>query len=77
MRAKGAWQVRAGIIPGTPELEFGRIWAYTSEDYEKDVATPPEQNTIFAQRRDEALEYAKGLIDPARLNWVEVTWIWY
>lgn len=77
MRAKGAWEVRAGIIPGTPEPEFTRRWFYSSQDYEEDVARPQEENTTFCRLREEALEYARGLHDPRRLNWVEMSWIWY
>jgi len=31
----------------------------------------------FQTLREEALAYATQLANPARLNWVQVTWIWY
>lgn len=77
MRAKGAWEVRAGVIPLQPEPDYTRRWAYTSEMYEADARKGPQERTYFADMRDEAMEYAKRLTDPAALNWVELTWIWY
>ena len=101
--AKGAWQVTAGVIPGTVETEHTLTLGYTSSDVKKDGETcdrnthlmmasdkPPGESldaktagvegvedTIFMKRRDEALEHARSLMDPQRLNWVRVDFIWY
>ena len=74
---RASLQVRAGIIPGTAIEQYGRAWHYTSADYEADAALPQEQPTKFVRLREEALDYVRRTIDPARLNWVELTWIWY
>jgi hypothetical protein len=31
---------------------------------------------VFATRLNEVHEYAKGLSNPAYLNWVKVEWLW-
>jgi hypothetical protein len=92
VRAKGAFEVRAGIIPGQPMPEHGKRWFYTSEDYEADSALPPmpEGHKIdmngpldqphmsrFTRMHLEAMQYYSGLCHPAYLNWAEITWIWY
>ncbi len=35
------------------------------------------EDTIFMKRRDEALEHARAIMDPQRVNWVRVDFIWY
>jgi hypothetical protein len=35
------------------------------------------KNTIFMERRDRALEHAKELMDPQRVNWVRVEFVWF
>jgi hypothetical protein len=92
VRAKGAFRVRAGLIPGQPMPEYGKLWCYTSEDYEADSALPPlpEGHAIdmngpldqphmsrFTRLHIEAMRYYSGLVSPAHLNWAELTWIWY
>jgi hypothetical protein len=74
--AKALISVYAGVIPEIGMGEYTKRWSYTSGDYEKDRATPPDQLTIFSKLLDEAHEYAKGLSNPAYVNWVRVDWIW-
>ncbi len=75
--AKCAWQVTAGIIPGEPMPVYSRAWHYTSEDYERDAARPPDEATTFCKLRDQALDHAKEIMDPAMVNWVRVEWVWF
>jgi hypothetical protein len=74
---KAAWEVRAGIVPGTTRHELTRQWVYTSLDYEADRKLPPEQETKFVQLRKEATDYWVSLNDPRQHNWADLTWIWY
>jgi hypothetical protein len=76
MRAKALISVYAGVIPEVGMGEHTRHWSYNDDDYEKDKATPPDQPTIFSKMLDEAHEYAKGLSNPAYVNWVRVNWLW-
>ena len=77
MRAAKAFiEVRAGILPGQAMPEYSKQWGYTSEEYEADAKTPGDQPTIFSKLLDEAHGYAKGLSNPAYVNWVRVDWIW-
>jgi len=69
-------QVMGGVIPGQPLREHMRRWDYTSGDYERDRNMPPSDRTVFSTMLDEAHEYAKGLSNPAYLNWVRVEWVW-
>lgn len=75
--AKAIFEVRAGVIPGKPMAEYAKNWGYTSEEFEKDRATPQDQPTIFSKRLQEAHDYAMGLSNPAYvINWVRVDWFW-
>lgn len=35
------------------------------------------RDTIFMERREEALEHARKVMDPDRVNWVRVEFVWY
>ncbi len=35
------------------------------------------EDTLFMKRRDEALDHARRVMDPQRVNWVRVDFIWY
>jgi hypothetical protein len=74
--AKALFEVRAGVVPGIGMSEYTRQWSYNSDEFEKDKATPADQPTIFSTRLNEVHEYAKGLSNPAYVNWVHVDWIW-
>lgn len=73
---KALIDVFAGVIPGEPLPEYTKQWRYTSADYEADQKTPADQPTIFSKYLDESHDYAKGLSNPAYVNWVRVTWNW-
>lgn len=76
LTAKAFFTVTAGIIPGQVMPEYSRQWGYTSDDYEKDLATPEDRPTIFARRLAEAYAYAIEISSPRSLNWVRVEWMW-
>ena len=47
--------------------------------YEADMKAMEKKSmktSHFQDLRDEALEYAKGIMDPRYLNWVKVEWVW-
>lgn len=73
---KAVIEVVGGIIPGVEINSVSKSWSYTSDHYEKDILTPPDQLTSFSKMLDEAYVYAKGLSNPAYLNWVKVDWTW-
>ena len=63
---RSAWEVTAGVIPGTPEDSFTRRYFFTNDD--------PEGR--YNECRNEALAYAEAIMDPRKLNWVRLDWIW-
>jgi hypothetical protein len=73
---KAFLSVTGGVIPGHAVPEHNRQWSYSSIDYETDRLTPADQPTRFSRMLDEAHNYAKGLSNPAYLNWVKVEWLW-
>lgn len=71
--ARCCWEVVAGLIPGkNPEPEFTKQWWITSAQWASDDGL-----ALWEKGRDEAYDYAKTLLDPNRLNWVRVDWIWF
>ena len=68
--------VTCGVIPGENENEHTKVWQYSSKDYEADQNVAQDHPTRFSKMLDAAHEYAKGLSNPAYLNWVRVEWIW-
>lgn len=84
-RLRCSWEVRAGIVPGSPMMEHTKRWHLTSEQWEIEnqmtddqfkVAHPDGRST-FAKFQTAAYDYANSLTDPRGLNWVSVEWIWY
>lgn len=73
---KAQWIVQAGVIPLEAMAEYTRSWSYTSDELESDRETSQDQPTIFSKRDTEAHEYARSITDPARINWVRVTFMW-
>lgn len=70
----------AGVIPGVLIPELSRRWYYTSADSEADMkllASQPGASIRFKELQKEAMDYANAILDPGRLNWVRVDWIWY
>jgi hypothetical protein len=78
-RAKGCWEVRAGLIPGQALKEYHKQFPYTSAEAEEDEQHRTEiaYQTFFNRRQFEALSYYLQLNDPRYLNWVEMTFIWF
>lgn len=72
--AKVIISVTAGVVPEIAETEYTRNWAITSEEWEKagdDVAV------LLSQRNGQASGYAQMLmLQPDRLNWVRLDWLW-
>lgn len=77
-KLKGMWCVQAGIVIGERLTEYDRVFNYTGEDYEADNDRVAKGGTAdkYVEVRQEALVYAADLMDPGRLNWVSVRWIW-
>jgi hypothetical protein len=73
---KALFEVSAGVVPGHPMAEFSKRWSYDSDEFEQDRQTPQHLPTIFSKRLEEAHDYARGLSNPAHLNWVRVDWVW-
>ncbi len=75
--AKAFFVVTAGVLsPEMPDPAHTQQWGYTSQDYEVDMRRDANEKTQFAIRRDEALAYARDLIDPGAINWVRMEFIW-
>jgi hypothetical protein len=67
-------EVLAGLIPGQPELEYTRRWVLTSAEW---AAAGPTQSEVLAVLNGKAQGYAGLLmLQPDRLNWVRVDWLW-
>lgn len=47
------------------------------EEAETEKELDEVKDTLFMQRRDRALEHAKEIMNPSRVNWVRVEFIWY
>jgi hypothetical protein len=65
--ARCAFEVVAGVLPDQPEPELTKHFFMTTDD-------PDER---FQELYTEAREYAETLIDPSRLNWVRLEWVWF
>jgi hypothetical protein len=69
-------EVVAGLIPQQAEPEFTRRWALTSEEWYA-AADADAQFVLLAELNGRATGYAGMLmLQPQRLNWVRVDWIW-
>lgn len=76
---KGFWSVQAGILPGEPIPKHTKNYYYLSAMYDADVKrikTGSKDPSTFQEMRDEAIDYAKELIDPRQVNWVRLEWVW-
>jgi hypothetical protein len=70
---KYAVEVVAGLVPGQPLKEFTRTFVVTSGDWE---AAGHHVETVQDQW-DEANVYARSLVDPRVVNWVQLSWVWF
>lgn len=68
-------EVTAGILPGTPEPQLTRQYALTSDEWQ---STPTEDHgRLLAERNAAAQGYAAWLMmQPDRVNWVRLDWLW-
>lgn len=76
---KGMWSVYGGILLKETDNKYTRNFYYLSPMYEADVKAmeaDSKKTSHFQDLRDEALEYAKSIMDPRYLNWVKVEWVW-
>ena len=74
--ARCAWEVRAGIVPGTVDPIHTRRWGLTNVEWES-----PDGLRLFVEREGAASTYARYLAllssQGREVNWVETTFIWY
>lgn len=68
--ARCAFEVTAGVIPGTSMLEYTKRFVITTEQWENNP------NTLNLAR-DAAFDYAQSLINPRMVNWVRMDWVWF
>ena len=71
---KAAWTVRAGVVPGVPMAEYDRQWTLVSADWEG--KSEVEKAEIFHAKADAASAYARQAMDPGRVNFVTVEFLW-
>jgi hypothetical protein len=73
-QARVLLEVTAGVLVGTPEPEFTRQWAITSEEWNAEGA---DQSALLAIANGKMQGYAALLmLQPDRFNWVKTEWIW-
>jgi hypothetical protein len=71
--AKVLLGVQAGVVPGTAEPEYGRSWGITSKEWDES----DDPMALLAERIGQAQGYAQLLaLQPDRLNWVHLDWVW-
>ena len=72
--AKILIEVVAGLLPGKdPDPRYTRRWAITSEEW-RDAE---DEGTLLAERNGQAQGYAAWLMmQPDRLNWVRLDWVY-
>ena len=67
--AKCSIVVYAGFIPQEADVKFTRKRHFTEED----LSNPP----TYIDGSGAALNYAMSLMNPQRVNWVKLAWVWY
>lgn len=66
-------EVVAGVIPGTPEPEFGKKWTITSREWEESDS----EMGLLAKRAGEAEAYMHlMMMHPEHVNWVRLEVVW-
>jgi len=66
-------EVVAGLIPNTPDPRYTRRWGVTSEEW----LNAEDEGMLLAERNGQAQGYAAWLMmQPDRLNWVRLDWIY-
>lgn len=72
---KGAWEVRAGVLPGRSIPERSRSFYYTSDMYEEDMKRDGGRSH-YMSLMEAAHRYAQQITHPSYVNWVTVTFTW-
>uniref|UniRef100_UPI003F49B3EE hypothetical protein n=1 Tax=Nonomuraea sp. CA-251285 TaxID=3240002 RepID=UPI003F49B3EE len=69
-------EVVAGLLPGRPDAGHTRRWVLTSQQWD-DLADDVARSAALAELNGRAQGYAGLLmLQPDRLNWVRLDWIW-
>jgi hypothetical protein len=69
-------EVVAGVVPGKPEPEYTREYVLTSREWYA-LKSGDAQGAAMAEFVGRATGYATLLqLQPDRLNWVHLTWMW-
>lgn len=69
-------EVQAGLVPGHPEAEHTRRWGLTSDEWQSAMDSQ-RAGAVLAELNGRAQGYAGMLmLQPDRLNWVRVDWLW-
>lgn len=66
-------EVSAGLLPGQADAEYTRRYAITSSEWEK---AGDGKGLLLLEKYAMAHAYALSVLDPSRVNWVQVNWIW-
>jgi len=75
-QARCAVDVVAGVLPGTPEDDFTRRFWITSQEWNDADGTG--QVNLLTDLAGKANGYATYLmLQPDRLNWVKLEWVWF
>lgn len=70
-------EVRAGIIPGQAIHELTKVFAITSDEWEKAGHVERGQSNLLAEVNGKAQGYAGLLmLQPDAFNWVKTEWLW-
>lgn len=76
--ARCAWEVTAGLIPGTPMPEFTRRFVLTSNKWYGEDGYPTKDGLdLLIALQGTAMMHALSLMDPQSVNWVRLDWIWF
>lgn len=68
-------EVVAGLVPGTPMQELSKRWALTTAEWEG--MDNDGRSCALAELNGRAQGYAGLLmLQPDRLNWVQMYWLW-
>lgn len=76
--ARFAVEVQAGLLPGgNPDPEFTRRYVVTSAQW-AEAESAGTSHLLLAETNGKAQGYAALLmLQPDRLNWVRVDWVWF
>lgn len=74
--ARCAWEVTAGIIPGTVDHQHTRRWGLTSDEWHSEKGLE-----LFIEREAQAAAYARYLqllcSQGREVNWTDTTFVWF